>query len=147
MKEMLPTVNLDEGAGQCSPRAPPDEASRPVRAGKVDLRIFHFRICGPDLGAVGEMRLDGDEVKCERSEELFLVWGHTTLQQLLMYVTFPDLFCKIQSQESNYWERCWTRGALFQFVICDFLKKAEFKKLVRGALSNLSFVILPKTRV
>ena len=113
MKEMLPTVNLDEGAGQCSPRAPPDEANRPVRAGKVDLRIFHFRICGPDLGAVGEMRLDGDEVKCERSEELFLVWGHSTLQQLLMYVTFPDLFCKIQSQESNYWERCWTRGALF----------------------------------
>ena len=102
MKEMLPTVNLDEGAGQCSPRAPPDEASRPVRAGKVDLRIFHFRICGPDLGAVGEMRLDGDEVKCERSEELFLVWGHLVLQQLLMYVTFPDLFCKIHSQESNY---------------------------------------------
>ena len=60
MKEMLPTVNLDEGAAQCSPRAPQDEASRPVRAGKVDLRIFHFRICGPDLGAVGEMRLDGD---------------------------------------------------------------------------------------
>ena len=102
MKEMLPTVNLDEGAGQCSPRAPQDEASRPVRAGKVDLRIFHFRICGPDLGAVGEMRLDGDEVKCERSEELFLVWGHSALQQLLMYVTFPDLFCKIHSQESNY---------------------------------------------
>ena len=35
-------------------------------------------------------------------------------------------------------------GALFQFVIFDFLKKSEFKKLVRGALSNLSFVILSR---
>ena len=47
---------------------------------------------------MGEVGFDGDEVKSEGAEELFLVGGHSLLLRLSLQVLLKEMLCNLLSK-------------------------------------------------